>query len=161
MTDKKYVLVPGGRMGLYRVKALRDFADVKAGDIGGMVEGEDNLSHEGDAWVYDEALVAGRGRVEGNAKVRGQASVITDREWRGRAAMVYGNAVVKDSATVRKGGRVHGHALVQDNGAVTGNAELSGTAVVRDHARAQGNVVFTEMVLSGNERRNAMPNYGG
>lgn len=161
MTDKKYVLVPGGRMGLYRVRALRDFADVKAGDIGGMVEGEDNLSHEGDAWVYDDALVAGRGRVEGNAKVRGQASVITDREWKGRAAKVYGNAVIKDNATVRGGGQVHGHAIVQDNGAVTGNAELSGTAVVRDHARAQGNVVFTEIVLAGNTRRNAMPNYGG
>ena len=29
---------------LHRIKALRDFNDVKAGDLGGWVESEDNLS---------------------------------------------------------------------------------------------------------------------
>lgn len=33
---------------LYRVQALRDFADVRAGDLGGYVEEEANLSHEGE-----------------------------------------------------------------------------------------------------------------
>ncbi len=42
---------------LYRIKALRDFADVKAGDLGGFIANESNLSHDGNCWVYDNALV--------------------------------------------------------------------------------------------------------
>jgi hypothetical protein len=48
---------------LYRIKALRDFGRVKKGDLGGYVEKEANLSHEGDCWVggiakvYNEACV--------------------------------------------------------------------------------------------------------
>ena len=34
---------------LNRIRALRDFADVKAGELGGWIEKEDNLSHEGTA----------------------------------------------------------------------------------------------------------------
>ena len=40
---------------LYRIIALKDFFDVKKGDIGGYVQSEDNLSQEGDCWVYDQA----------------------------------------------------------------------------------------------------------
>ena len=40
---------------LHRIRAILDFGDVKAGDIGGWVEKESNLSHEGDAWVYGNA----------------------------------------------------------------------------------------------------------
>jgi hypothetical protein len=48
---KKYELIKSDIPGLYRIKAVRDFSDVKKGDIGGYVESEDNLSHEGDCWV--------------------------------------------------------------------------------------------------------------
>ena len=37
---------------LHQIKALKDFSDVEAGDLGGWVEKEDNLSQMGDAWVY-------------------------------------------------------------------------------------------------------------
>lgn len=52
---------------LYRIKALIDFGDVKAGDFGGYVEKEENLSQYGDAWVYGNAFVLGNARVSGNA----------------------------------------------------------------------------------------------
>ena len=55
--------------GLYCIKALRDFGNVAKGDIGGWIEGEKNLSHEGDAWVYGNAGVSGYARVYGNAGV--------------------------------------------------------------------------------------------
>ena len=53
---KKYELTDetlkiGGRT-LHRIRALRDFADVKAGNIGGWIEFKDNLSHDDNAWVY-------------------------------------------------------------------------------------------------------------
>ena len=44
---------------LYRIKALIDFVDVKAGDLGGYVEKEENLSQSGNSWVYGNAHVCG------------------------------------------------------------------------------------------------------
>lgn len=60
---------------LYRIKALKDFFGAKAGDLGGYIEGESNLSHEGTCWVYDNARVCGDARVCGNACVCGDARV--------------------------------------------------------------------------------------
>jgi hypothetical protein len=38
---------------LYRIKALNDIpsSNVKKGDLGGFIENESNLSHEGSCWV--------------------------------------------------------------------------------------------------------------
>ncbi len=49
---------------LHRIKALENFDGVKAGDLGGWIEKEDNLSQEGLAWVFDDARVFGDARVE-------------------------------------------------------------------------------------------------
>ena len=64
---------------LFRIKALIDFGDVKAGELGGYVEKEGNVSQDGDAWVtgnaevFSNAKVFGDARVSGNAKVSGNA----------------------------------------------------------------------------------------
>lgn len=60
---------------LYRIEALRDFGDVTAGDKGGFVQSEINLSQEGDCWIYDEAAVYGTAMVCGKAMVCGEAEV--------------------------------------------------------------------------------------
>ena len=46
---------------LFQIKALIDIEkyDVKAGDLGGWIEKEENLSHKGDAWVSGDARVSG------------------------------------------------------------------------------------------------------
>ena len=76
---------------LHRIKALIDFDrfGVKAGDLGGFIEVEANLSHDGDAWVYENALVYGNAWVSENAKVSGDA-------W------VYGNAKVSGNAKIKR-----------------------------------------------------------
>lgn len=40
---------------LFRIKALVEFGDVKAGELGGYVEKEENVSQDGDAWVSGKA----------------------------------------------------------------------------------------------------------
>ncbi|MGH8013631.1 MAG: hypothetical protein ACREQ4_14135 [Candidatus Binataceae bacterium] len=80
---KKYELLTAGavRLGsreLYLVRALRDFGDVRKGDIGGRIEGEQNLSHNGRSWVGGDAWVYGNGRVRGDEVVAGNV-VIRDR----------------------------------------------------------------------------------
>ena len=42
---------------LCRIKALRDFGAVKKGNLGGWIESEDNLSHDGKCWVSGNARV--------------------------------------------------------------------------------------------------------
>ena len=48
---------------LHRIVCVTAFANVSAGDLGGWVESEKNLSQDGDArvsgdaWVYGDALV--------------------------------------------------------------------------------------------------------
>ena len=60
---------------LYRICALRDFGSVHAGDVGGYIECEHNLSQVGDAWVCGDARVCGDALVYGNALVCGDAQV--------------------------------------------------------------------------------------
>ena len=44
---------------LHRIKALRDFGNVKKGNIGGWIEGQENLSHDDDCWVFGDVRVFG------------------------------------------------------------------------------------------------------
>jgi predicted acyltransferase (DUF342 family) len=78
---------------LYRIQALKDFGNVKAGDLGGWIQSETSLSQNGDCWVYDEARIFGNARVFGNAKV-------FDNAWVYDTAQVYGYARVYDDAQV-------------------------------------------------------------
>lgn len=78
---------------LYRIRALIDFANIKAGDLGGWIEHEANLSHDGDAWVYGNAKVFGDAWVYDDAEVCGNAKVYDDAQVCG-TAWVYGSAEV-------------------------------------------------------------------
>ena len=42
---------------LHRIRAVAEFGHVKIGDLGGWIEKEENLSHEGKAWVWGDAEV--------------------------------------------------------------------------------------------------------
>ena len=72
MNGKKYELLQDqtielrGRT-LYRICALRDFGNVHAGDVGGYIECERNLSQNGNAWVCGDAWVCGSAWVCDNA----------------------------------------------------------------------------------------------
>ena len=76
---------------LHRIKALKDFGNVKKGELGGYVESERNLSQEGNCWVCGNAKVCGDAEVCGNAKVYGNAWVYGNAEVCGNAR-VYGDA---------------------------------------------------------------------
>ena len=115
----------------YRIRALRDFGNVKTGDVGGYIENESNLSHEGDCWVFDNAEVYGNAQVFGNAQVYGNARVHGD-------AQVYDNARVYDNAWVYDNAEVFGYALVFGNAWIYENAQVSGYAEVYGNAWVHG-----------------------
>ena len=140
--EKKYRLLENdtitvGSRTLYRIEALKDFVNVKKGDKGGYVESEENLSHEGNCWVYGNAQVFGYAEVFGNAKVYGNAEVYGN-------ALVHGSACVADNARVCGDARVFGYAEVFGKARVYGYAEVFGYARVCGDARVYGNAYVSD-----------------
>jgi carbonic anhydrase/acetyltransferase-like protein (isoleucine patch superfamily) len=133
---KKYELtqesVQAHDLTLHRVKALIDFGQVSAGDIGGFVESEANLSQEGTCWIYDNSGCSGNSCVSGDASV-------SEGSW------IYGDATVSGNATVRGSSWISGNAAISDNALVSGkslvsgNATVSGSASVSDQSWVSGN----------------------
>ena len=122
--EKKYELTDETKIingkKLYRIMALKDFDTVKKGDLGGFVQNEDNLSHEGNCWVSDEACVFDRATVDDNAKIFGNARIY-------HKACVFGNAKIYDNA-----------AIIQ-NACIFGKAEIFGNVVVNEYAHISSN----------------------
>ena len=120
------VTIGGSTFVLKRLRALRDFGDVKKGDLGGYIEKEENLSHEGNCWVYD------------SAKVYGNASVYED-------ATIHENALIGGCAEVYGGARIFGYAKV------SGCAEVYGDVEVSDHAEVYGKAdIYGNATIAGN-----------
>lgn len=120
LTDETKTLACGTV--LHRIRAVRnltlvDGTVVKAGDLGGWVEEEYNLSHGGSAWVSDDARVYDGSRVSGDARVGGNAHV-------------FGRSHVFDNAQVYGDAEVGGYASIFDNARVYGSAEVGGYADV-------------------------------
>ena len=63
---------------LYRIRALIDIPSigVKAGDLGGWVQTEYNLSHLGDCWIFNSAKAMDRSQVRGNSCMRDNSCLI-------------------------------------------------------------------------------------
>ena len=106
---------------IHRIKALRDFNDVKAGDLGGFIETENNLSHKGNCWVSDSAIVYENARVYGNALVSGYAAVYGH-------SRIYGNAQISNAAKVSEDARVYGNAWVGGRICIWGDTRVYGDA---------------------------------
>ena len=83
--EKKYILtddvIDFNGHTLHRIKAVRDFDCVKAGNLGGFIESEKNLNHDGDAWVTDSAWIFGDAVVSDSARVTGDAVVSGDADF--------------------------------------------------------------------------------
>ena len=137
---------------LHRIKALRDFGDVRKGDIGGFVEKETNLSHEGNCWIYDDAKVYDDAeiydnvRISDNAKVYGNSKVY-------RNARVFGKSHIYNNAEVFGNARVFGNAQVFGNAEIYGNVKVFGESYIYNNAEVFGNArVFGDTQVFGNAK---------
>ena len=79
---------------LHRIKATVEFGFVKVGELGGWIEKEENLSHEGKAWVCGNANVCGNAKVCGDAEVCGNAKVWGNAEVCGDAEVFLASHVL-------------------------------------------------------------------
>ena len=136
---------------LYRIQSLRSFSNVKEGELGGYIESEDNLSHDGMCWVYDEAKVFGNAEVFSNADVCDNAKVFGNANVFGNAKL-YNNAYVYSYANVFGNAEVRGDAKVFDCAEVL-DAEVFGNAKVYGDAKVCGNAkVYGKAEVSGDAK---------
>lgn len=147
---------------LYRIRALKNFGDVKKGDIGGWVESEKNLSQKGLCWIYDDAKVCAKARVSENARVMDLAVVDSNARVHGTAgvcdlshvtdyATVRGNSIVRDKSCIMEFGLVDDHAFVFDRATVSGRAQVVGFARICDDTRVtNGSIVSGSAFIAGN-----------
>ena len=133
---------------LHRIRALRQVReDVPAGELGGFVQSEANLSQgNDDAWLYDDSISRHEANVCGGAQLHGR-TVAQDLALVSGSSTMYGDAIACDNAIVtggciRNDALVCGNARVRENPAthiapvVTGQSvvmgDLSGSVVVFD-----------------------------
>ena len=152
---------------LYRIRALKNFDDVKIGDIGGYIESEKNLSHMNNCLVYNDAKVLEDAVVRDNAKVYNDALISEDAvvcfnarihdnvKLYGESivdgnAEVYGNVELFDESVINEHAEVYGNVSLHETANIRGNAEVSGNVVIRDQAEVYDNAVIKDNVkLSG------------
>lgn len=154
---KKYRLIESDRMHnvqkLYRIQALRDFTtvndtEVKAGDLGGFVSGEHNLSHEGNCWVANSAEIRDNAFVSENAYVGGVSFLNNSVKVFGNALIIrghfYNNVKIYDNAFVGIKGWIADDVEVFGNAAITGkDTTISGKVKIFDNAKIGGNCLGT------------------
>ena len=110
---------------LFRIRAIRSFNGVNIGDLGGYIEKEANLSHDNDAWIYDNVCISGNARISGCARISDNACI-------SGYARISGCARISDNAYIS------GCACIYDNVSIFGNAYISGCARISGYARICG-----------------------
>ena len=131
---------------LHRIKALKDFGAVKAGELGGWIESEHNLSQSGNCWIYDDAIASGNATVRERARVYGHAEVC------GYAAICE-YAAVGGRATVREHAIVCGYATVCDDAEICNDTVVCNDATICDDAEVCGNTDYTVVQGFGRSQR--------
>ncbi|WIC41429.1 UDP-3-O-(3-hydroxymyristoyl) glucosamine nacyltransferase [Chryseobacterium phage MA9V-1] len=159
---------------LYKIKALADITNhgVKAGDIGGWVESENNLQSN-EAWIGDAAMVygdavvsekalvtefaqvSGFAEIKGYAKVQGNAKILGNARVMGNCtiecyATVCGNAFVADFAIIRGRAQVSGEVQVKDNAKIWDHVNASGSAIIKGYAQVYGQAKVYGGTIAGN-----------
>lgn len=144
---------------LHRIKALKYFGSVKAGELGGWIESEENLSQDGNAWVRDNAKVFDEARVYGNAEVSDDAIVCGDAKVYDKA-MVYGEALICGAAEVCGAVEVFDEARVYGIAMVCGDTWVFDEACICDEAVVSGSVaVYGGVRIMGNAKVSSNKDY--
>ena len=152
--NKKYIILENETLEhhgktLYRIQAVKDFSDVNAGDKGGWIEREKNLSQKGDCWVYDEAKVYDNANVSGEAKILNYAEIYDNAYISGYVYIffspkIYGFSIVNGNAQVYGNAHISGGSYIYGNAEVYGYAQVFGNAEVYGYAQVFGNAVIKE-----------------
>ena len=126
---------------LHRIRALRDIGEnVKAGDLGGFVEGEHNLETElsDSAWIFDDAIACGSAYVNQDACLRGDA-IACGSAYVSKGSVMSGHSRAEDNAYLR-GASMTGKALASGNAQIIHDPHTMGTPILSGNCKVYGTV---------------------
>lgn len=143
---------------LHRIRALRDIGNqVKAGDLGGFVESESNLSFEPDdnAWIFEDAIACNSAYVDKGSTLRQQA-VACHNAYVSHNSILSGHARAEDEAYLRgafltEHARASGFAVIVHNTETLVGPVLSGHSAVYGKVSGDVRLSGTALVFSGEE----------
>ena len=143
--EKKYELIPavfeGRKYGddsqAFRVKALKDFSNVKVGELGGFVTDENTLSQEGDCWIYPESYV-GRG-----CKVQDKAMI-------SEGAFIIGNVQIKGFSNIRGDICIAGNDVTIVDSNIMSLDSLNPVSITGNHLNIMESTITTSIIAQGN-----------
>lgn len=140
MDNKKYCITDISQdfhdKKVYRIKALKDFGTVKKGDLGGFVESENNLSHDGLCWLFDEAIAADNSRVVDDAVLYNNVIACDN-------CFICGKVLVYDDSMIKENAILDGEGAIFDNSLISGNTRLEYTYNLKN-----ANIVNNNQILS-------------
>lgn len=143
---------------LHRIRALRDMGtEVRAGDLGGFVESESNLSFEpgDDAWIFDNAIACNNAYVDKGSCLRGEA-VACDNAYISHGSVMTGHSRAEDDAYIR-GAVLSAHARASGKSMILHAQDtlavplLSGQCAVYGKVYGDVRLTGTALVISGEE----------
>ena len=128
---------------VYRIQALRSFKLingklVKAGDLGGWIESEANLSHSELCWVYDECTMYGNAKRTENAIGYGNSRQFGNSRQSGNSQQ-YGNSWQYGDSWQSGTSRQHGTSWQYGNSRQYGDSRQHGTSQQYGDSRQFGN----------------------
>ena len=92
---------------VFRIQALRTFGDIKKGELGGYVQKEENLSHDKNSWISEDAKAFGNSRIFENAWIYGTSQAFENCRIFGDTK-IFGNAEIFGDALIFGKTRIHG-----------------------------------------------------
>lgn len=118
---------------LYRIQALKTFTKpggynpvVHVGELGGYVEAEDNLSQDGNCWLFDKARVKDGGKVLDDA-------------------IVYDKSLISKNSIIRGRSVIGGHCFVTNQSVIIdsrleGNVTVTGYSIIHSGSYLYGDI---------------------
>ena len=144
MENRKYELTNiimefHGRI-LYRIRALKDFSDVKKGDLGGWVSNENNLSQEGYCWIYNEAKCMDNARMYDNSTMHDYSRMYDYSIMRGNGEM-YGHSEMFNYSEMYDYSIMHDNSIMYDYSEMHDHSRMYGDSILKDEEKLYGELI--------------------
>lgn len=146
---KKYEIVKGNfkeiyGIKVYRIRALKGIENrhqnIKAGDFGGYVQSERNLSQNNNCWIFDDAIVFDNANVIQNANICDHAQISDN-------AIIMGYATIMGHSKICDHAKIGGRALIAERAEINENAQVWDSVCVSGYAHIFGNAVLERSVI--------------
>lgn len=125
-----------GFVTVYRIQAIKDFGDVKKGDLGGFVSDEYCISPYGNCWVYDDSIVVDSS-IADNVEVRKNSMVVS--------SFLTDNVIIE-------GSKIFNKSVVTDDTKIGGNitikhSVISGSSRISGEKVIEGEVIDNQLLF--------------